>query len=140
MNKQLPTGWSITLLALLFYFFLGLLLTGEAYTSAGVPVLVLIVWFLIYKLRHKSIGNIELVTMMYGDLKGAVERLIERAAEAESLRRAAESRRKQVLTERENKRADRPIEGDTADKKYAEIIERRVREAKAKQDQGEGTS
>lgn len=140
MNKQLPTGWSITLLALLFYFFLGVLLTGEAYTSAGVPVLVLIVWFLIYKLRHKSIGNIELVTMMYGDLKGAVERLIERAAEAESLKRAAASRRKQVLTERENKRADRPIEGDTADKKYAEIIERRVREAKAKQDQGEGTS
>lgn len=140
MNKQLPTGWSITLLALLFYFFLGLLLTGEAYTSAGVPVLVLIVWFLIYKFRHKSIGNIELVTMMYGDLKGAVERLIERAAEAESLRRAAESRRKQVLTERENKRADRPIEGDTADKKYAKNIERRVREAKAKQDQGEGTS
>jgi hypothetical protein len=140
MNKQLPTGWSITLLALLSYFFLGLLLTGEAYTSAGVPVLVLIVWFLIYKLRHKSIRNIELVTMMYGDLKGAVERLIERAAEAESLKRAAASRRKQVLTERENKRADRPIEGDTADKKYAEIIERRVREAKAKQDQGEGTS
>ena len=140
MNKQLPTGWSITLLTLLFYFFLGLLLTGEAYTSAGVPVLVLIVWFLIYKFRHKSIGNIELVTMMYGDLKGAVERLIERAAEAESLRRAAESRRKQVLTERENKRADRPIEGDTADKKYAKNIERRVREAKAKQDQGEGTS
>jgi len=140
MNKQLPTGWSITLLALLFYFFLGVLLTGEAYTSAGVPVLVLIVWFLVYKLRHKSIGNIELVTMMYGDLKGAVERLIERAAEAESLKRAAASRRKQVLTERENKRADRPIEGDTADKKYAEIIERRVREAKAKQDQGEGTS
>lgn len=136
MNKQLPTGWSITLLALLFYFFLGLLLTGEAYTSAGVPVLVLIVWFLIYKFRHKSIGNIELVTMMYGDLKGAVERLIERAAEAESLRRAAESRRKQVLTERENKRADRPIEGNTADKKYAKNIERRVREAKAKQDQG----
>ncbi|HZG64524.1 MAG TPA: hypothetical protein VEY13_13615 [Rubrobacteraceae bacterium] len=140
MNKQLPTGWSITLLTLLSYFFLGLLLTGEAYTSAGVPVLVLIVWFLIYKLRHKSIGNIELVTMMYGDLKGAVERLIERAAEAESLKRAAASRRKQVLTERENKRADRPIEGDTADKKYAEIIERRVREAKAKQDQGESTS
>jgi hypothetical protein len=140
MNKQLPTGWSITLLALLFYFFLGVLLTGEAYTSAGVPVLVLIVWFLVYKLKHKSIGNIELVTMMYGDLKGAVERLIERAAEAESLKRAAASRRKQVLTERENKRADRPIEGDTADKKYAEIIERRVREAKAKQDQGEGTS
>lgn len=140
MKKQLPTGWSITLLTLLSYFFLGLLLTGEAYTSAGVPVLVLIVWFLIYKLRHKSIGSIELVTMMYGDLKGAVERLIERAAEAESLRRAAASRRKQVLTERENKRADRPIEGDTADKKYAEIIERRVREAKAKQDQGEGTS
>ena len=140
MNKQLPTGWSITLLALLFYLFLGVVLTGEAYTSAGVPVLVLIVWFLIYKLRHKSIGNIELVTMMYGDLKGAVERLIERAAEAESLKRAAASRRKQVLTERENKRADRPIEGDTADKKYAEIIERRVREAKAKQDQGESTS
>ena len=140
MNKQLPTGWSITLLTLLSYFFLGLLLTGEAYTSAGVPVLVLIVWFLIYKLRHKSIGNIELVTMMYGDLKGAVERLIERAAEAESLKRAAASRRKQVLTERENKRADRPIEGDTADKKYAEIIERRVREAKVKQDQGESTS
>ena len=140
MNKQLPTGWSITLLTLLSYFFLGLLLTGEAYTSAGVPVLVLIVWFLIYKLRHKSIGNIELVTMMYGDLKGAVERLIERAAEAESLKRAAASRRKQVLTERENKRADRPIESDTADKKYAEIIERRVREAKAKQDQGESTS
>lgn len=73
-------------------------------------------------------------------MKGAVERLIERAAETEAPRRAAASRRSQVLIERESKGADRHKEGYIADNRYAEMIERRVREAKAKQDHEEDTN
>ncbi len=74
---------------------------------------------------------------MYGDLKGAVERIKERVAEDEAPRRAAVSRRRQVLMNSESRRADTP-KVVPVDRTYVDIIERRVREARARQEQSEG--
>ena len=139
MNKQSLARWAIFTLALLAYFFIAIL-TGEAYTSVGVLFFILVVWFLIYKLRYKSLGNLELIIKMYADFTGTLERIKERVAEDEARRRTAADRRRQVLIERERRKADRPKEAFTGDKKYADSIERRVREAKANQDQSEGTN
>jgi len=75
---------------------------------------------------------------MYADLKGTVERIEERVAEDEAPRRAAE-RRRRVVMDRERRKADRPKEVPV-DRKYTDIIECRVREAKAKQEQSEHTN
>ncbi len=141
MNKQFPAGWLITILTLIAYFSLGILLTGEVALFVGVILLVLVVWFLFCKLRYRNLGNLELVMRMYADFKGAVQRLIERVAEDEAGRKAASDRRSQVLTDRERNRERRKTESSKevpVDKKYTEMIERRVREAKAKQEQSEG--
>ena len=61
MNSRFPAEWLIVLLALLAYFSIAILLTGEVYTSVGVLLLVLLIWFLIYKLRYRSVGNLELI-------------------------------------------------------------------------------
>ncbi len=137
MNRRFLAGWLIVILALLTYFFIAILLTGEAYTSVGVLFFVLLIWFLIYKLIYKNLGVLELVMRMYGDLKGAVERIKERVAEDEAPRRAAVSRRRQVLMNRESRRADTP-KVVPVDRTYVDIIERRVREARARQEQSEG--
>jgi Ca2+/Na+ antiporter len=140
MNKQSLARWAIFTLALLTYFFIAILLTGEAYTSVGVLFLILVIWFLIYKLRYKSLGNLELIMKMYADFTGTLERIKERVAEDEARRRTAADRESQVLMERERRKADRRKEASTGDKKYADSIERRVREAKTNQDQTEGTN
>jgi hypothetical protein len=143
MNKTFPAGWVIAALALIAYFSIGILLTGEVSLLVGVLLFVLVVSFLIYKLVHKNLGNLELVTRMYTDFTGAVERLIERVAEDEARRRAAADRRSQVLTDRERNRKRRKIESSKevpVDKKYTEMIERRVRESRANQEQNEGTN
>ena len=139
MNKQLLAGCLIITLTLLAYFTIGILLTGEAVLLVGVLLLVLLIWVLLYKLINKNLGNIELVMRMYADLKDTLERIKARVAKDEAPRRAATYRRRQGLTNRESRKADRPQESSTADKKYADIIERRVREAKANQDQSERT-
>ena len=140
MNKQSLARWAIFTLALLTYFFIAILLTGEAYTSVGVLFLILVIWFLIYKLRYKSLGNLELIMKMYADFTGTLERIKERVAEDEARRRTAADRESQVLMERERRKADRRKEASTGDKKYADSIERRVRKAKTNQDQTEGTN
>ncbi len=132
MNKRFPVGWVIATLALIAYFSLGLLLTGEVAQFVGVLLLVLVIWFLFCRIRYKDLGNLELVMKMYADLKGAVERIKERVAEDEAPRRAA-SRRRHTFVNRESRKADRPQETPTTDKKYADMIERRVREARARQ-------
>jgi hypothetical protein len=141
MNKQFPAGWMITILTLIAYFSLGILLTGEVALFVGVLLLVLVVWFLFCKIRYRNLGNLELVMRMYADFKGTVERIKERVAEDEAPRRAAATRRRQVLTDRQSNRERRKTESSKevpVDKKYTEMIERRVREAKAKQEQSEG--
>ncbi len=75
MNKQLLAGWLIVLLALLAYFSIAILLTGKVALTGGVLIFVLAVSFLIYKLTHRSLGNLELVRKMYADLKDTLERI-----------------------------------------------------------------
>jgi hypothetical protein len=139
MNKQFSAGWVISILALIIYFFVGVLLAAEAITI-GVLLIVLVVWLLLYKSRYKSLGALELIVRMYADFKRTIERIKERVAEDEASRRVAGSRRRQALTEWESRSAGRPNEAPTADKKYAEMIESRVREKEANQEQSEGTN
>jgi hypothetical protein len=76
---------------------------------------------------------------MHTDFTGAVERLIERVAEDEAGRKAAADRRSQVLTDRERRKTESSKEVPV-DKKYTEMIERRVRESRANQEQSEGSN
>jgi hypothetical protein len=134
MNKTFPAGWAIATLALIAYFFIAVLLTGEVSLSVTVLLLVLVIGFLTYKLKFRRLRNLELIMRMYTDFTGTLERIKERVAEDEARRRAAADRERQVLMQRESRRADRPKESSTADKKYTEMIERRVRESRANQD------
>jgi hypothetical protein len=139
MNQQLPTGWMIAILTLIAYFSIGILLTGEVALFVGVLLLVLVIWFLFCKVRYKDLGNLELVMRMYADFKGTVERIKERVAEDEAPRRAAATRRSQVLTDRERRKTESSKEVPV-DKKYTDRIERRVRESRANQEQSEGSN
>jgi hypothetical protein len=140
MNKTFPAGWVIATLALIAYFFVAVLLTGEVSLAITVLLLVLVIWFLTYKLKFRRLRNLELIMRMYTDFTGTLERIRERVAEDEARRRAAVDRERQILMQRESRRADRPKESSTADKKYTEMIERRVRESRANQDKREGTN
>ena len=143
MNLQSLAGWVIAILTLIAYFSLGILLTGEVALFVVVLFLVLVIWFFFCKIRYKSLGNLELVMTMYADFTGAVERLIERVAEDEARRKAAADRQRQVLTDRERNRERRKTESSKevpVDKKYTDLIERRVRESRANQEQSEGTN
>ena len=140
MNKTFPAGWAIAFLVLMAYFFMAILLTGKVALSVTVLLLVLVIGFLTYKLKFRRLRNLELIMRMYTDFTGTLERIKERVAEDEARRRAAADRERQVLMQRESRRADRPKESSTADKKYTEMIERRVRESRANQDKREGTN
>jgi hypothetical protein len=140
MNKTFPAGWVIATLALIAYFFVAVLLTGEVSLAITVLLLVLVIWFITYKLKFRRLRNLELIMRMYTDFTGTLERIRERVAEDEARRRAAADRERQVFMQRESRRADRPKESSTADKKYTEMIERRVRESRANQDKREGTN
>ena len=140
MNKTFPAGWVIATLALIAYFFVAVLLTGEVSLAITVLLLILVIWFLTYKLKFRRLRNLELIMRMYTDFTGTLERIRERVAEDEARRRAAVDRERQILMQRESRRADRPKESSTADKKYTEMIERRVRESRANQDKREGTN
>ena len=140
MNKTFPTGWTIATLALIAYFFIAILLTGVVSLSVMVLLLVLVIWFLTYKLKFRRLRTLELIIRMHIDFTGTLERIKERVAANEARRREAADREKQILMQRESRRADRPEESSTADKKYTEMIERRVRESRANQDKREGTN
>jgi hypothetical protein len=140
MNKTFSAGWAIATLALTAYFSIAILLTGEVSLAITVLLLVLVIWLLTYKLKFRRLRNLELIMRMYTDFTGTLERIRERVAEDEARRRAAVDRERQILMQRESRRADRPKESSTADKKYTEMIERRVRESRANQDKREGTN
>jgi hypothetical protein len=139
MNKTFPAGWTIATLALMAYFFMAILLTGKVALSVTVLLLVLVIWFLTYKLKFRRLRNLELIMRMYTDFTGTLERVKERVAEDEARRRAAADRRSQVLTDRERRKTESSKEVPV-DKKYTEMIERRVREARANQEQSEGSN
>ncbi len=139
MNKTFPAGWAIATLALMAYFFMAILLTGKVALSVTVLLLVLVIWFLTYKLKFRRLRNLELITRMYTDFTGTLERIKERVAEDEARREAAADRRSQVLTDRERRKTESSKEVPV-DKKYTEMIERRVRESRANQEQSEGSN
>ena len=139
MNKTFPAGWTIATLALMAYFFMAILLTGKVALSVTVLLLVLVIWFLTYKLKFRRLRNLELIMRMYTDFTGTLERIKERVAEDEARREAAADRRSQVLTDRESRKTESSKEVPV-DKKYTEMIERRVRESRANQEQSEGSN
>ena len=86
---------------------------------------VLLIWFLIYKLRYKNLGNLEGVMTIYYDFAGAVDRVKERLAEGQTPRRAVADRRRQVLMNRESRKTDTPKEFPV-NRIYSNLIECRI--------------
>jgi hypothetical protein len=116
------------------YFLLGISSTGGVISPASVLVLVLVLWFSVYKLRHKGLGNRELVTKMRADLEGTLEGIKEKLAQQEARRLATLEHEEQTRLDQERRRAERErrrASGPTRDpavSEYAEMIESRVRE------------
>ena len=134
MDKQFTIGWIFVVSVLGAYLLLGTLSTGGVTPPASVLVLVLVLWFSVYKLRHKGLGNRGLVAKMRADLEGTFEGIKEKIAQQESLRLEALEHEEQVRLDRERRRAEgerRRASGPTRDPavgKYASMIESRVRE------------
>jgi hypothetical protein len=116
------------------YFILGILSTGEVIPPASVLVLVLVLWFSVYKLRHKGLGNRGLVAKMRADLEGILEGIKEKMAQQEARRLATLGHEEQTRLDQERRRAEREkrrASGPTRDpavSEYVEMIESRVRE------------
>ena len=136
MDKRFTIGWVFVVSVLGAYFLLGISSTGGVISPASVLVLVLVLWFSVYKLRHKGLGNRELVTKMRADLEGTLEGIKEKLAQQEARRLATLEHEEQTRLDQERRRAERErrrASGPTRDpavSKYAEMIESRVRERK----------
>ena len=134
MDKQFTIGWIFVVSVLGAYLLLGTLSTGGVTPPASVLVLVLVLWFSVYKLRHKGLGNRELVTKMRADLEGTLERIKEKLAQQEARRLATLEHEEQTRLEQERRRAEgerRRATTPTRDPavgEYADMIESRVRE------------
>ncbi len=134
MDKRFTIGWVFVVSVLGAYFLLGISSTGGVISPASVLVLVLVLWFSVYKLRHKGLGNRELVTKMRADLEGTLKGIKEKMAQQEARRLATLEREEQARLEQgrrraegERRRASTPTR-DPAVGKYADMIESRVRE------------
>ena len=142
MDRQFPIAWVLIVLFLTTYLLIGTLLTGEAALPIGVLFLVLILWFSVYRFRYDGLGNRGLLKKMYADLKGTLQGMKQRIGQEEVQRKSAEmaaaEREEQVHVERERRRASSPMR-DPVVSRYADMIEKRVREAEARRYQGEGT-
>lgn len=134
MDKRFTIGWVFVVSVLGAYFLLGILSTGGVTPPASVLVLVLVLWFSVYKLLHKGLGNRGLVTKMRADLEGTLEGIKEWMAQQEARRLATLEDEEQARLERERRRAEgerRRASSPTRESavsKYAEMIESRVRE------------
>jgi hypothetical protein len=134
MDKRFTIGWVFVVSVLGAYFLLGISSTGGVISPASVLVLVLVLWFSVYKLRHKGLGNRELVTKMRADLEGTLEGIKEKLAQQEARRLATLEHEEQTRLDQERRRAERErrrASGPTRDpavSEYAEMIESRVRE------------
>jgi hypothetical protein len=134
MDKRFAIGWVFVASVLGAYVLLGILSTGGVTLPASVLVLVLVLWFSVYKLRHKGLGNRGLVTKMRADLEGTLEGIKEKMAQQEARRLATLEHEDKARLERERRRAEgerRRASSPTRDPavgKYASIIESRVRE------------
>ena len=134
MDKRFTIGWVFVVSVLGAYFLLGISSTRGVISPASVLVLVLVLWFSVYKLRHKGLGNRELVTKMRADLEGTLEGMKEKLAQQEARRLATLEHEEQTRLDQERRRAERErrrASGPTRDpavSEYAEMIESRVRE------------
>jgi len=134
MDKQFTVGWVFVTSVLGAYFLLGILSSGGVIPPLSVLVLVLVLWFSVYKLRHKGLDNRDLVRKMRTDLEGKFEGISERMAQQEARRLAALEKEKQARLERERRRAEgerRRASSPTKDPAvgmYADMIESRLRE------------
>ena len=144
MDKQFTVARVLVVSVLAAYFLLGILTTGGVVPPASVLVLILVLWFSVYKLQHKGLGHREIITKMKADLQGTLEKKKEKIAQEEDRRRAAAEHEEQARVERERRRAEgariranRPTK-DPAVNKYAEMIESRVREGKRTRRETEG--
>ena len=136
MDKRFTIGWVFVVSVLGAYFLLGILSTGEVIPPASVLVLVLVLWFSVYKLRHNGLGNRGLVAKMRADLEGILEGIKEKMAQQEARRLATLEHEEQTRLDQERRRAERErrrASGPTRDpavSEYTEMIESRVRERK----------
>jgi ABC-type transport system involved in cytochrome bd biosynthesis fused ATPase/permease subunit len=137
MDKQFPAAQALVVSVLATYFLVGSLSTGGVAAPLGVLFLVLVLWFLFYRFRHKDSGNQELLAKMRSDLEKTLEGIEERLAQEEAQRRAAEEQKERAQVEREMRRANRPVR-DPAVGKYAGMIEDRVRESEQTRRESEG--
>lgn len=127
MGKQLPAARVLVVSILTTYFLAAILSTGQVAAPAGVLILVLVLWFLVYRRRYKRLENRVIITKMYADLVRMLEGLKERIAQEEAQKEAAKEREERARSERERRKATLPTRDPTASK-YAEMIENRVRE------------
>jgi membrane protein implicated in regulation of membrane protease activity len=113
MSKQFAIEWVLIISFPTAYLLIGTLLTGEAIPFVVVLLLVLVTWFLVYRSRHRSLENRELLTRMYADLKGARERIAEglQIGQKETQRRSA--RRDERLARMKRERRARPTKDST---------------------------
>jgi predicted Holliday junction resolvase-like endonuclease len=144
MDKRCPAGWVLVASVVATYFLIGITTTGGVVPSASVLVLILVLWFSVYKLRHKGLGHREIITKMKADLQGTLEKKKEKIAQEEDRRRAVAEHEEQARVERERRRAEgarirvsRPPR-EPAVNKYADIIEGRVREAERTRQETKG--
>ena len=134
MDKRFTAVRGLVVSVLAAYLLLGALSTGGVAMPIGVLFLVLILWFSVYRFRHKGLGKRELVAKMQADLKGTLERIEERMAQQGARKRAAEEHEERARMERERRRVERETTKtsmparDPTMSRYAEMIENRVRE------------
>src|SRR5215216_2136104 len=126
MDKRFTAVRVLVVSVLAAYLLLGALSTGGVALPIGVLLLVLILWFSVYRFRHKGLGKRELVAKMKADLKGTLERIEERMAQQGARKRAAEEHEERARMERERRRASMPA-SDPTRSRYAEMIENIVR-------------
>jgi ABC-type multidrug transport system fused ATPase/permease subunit len=134
MDKRFTAVRVLVVSVLAAYLLLGALSTGGVALPIGVLFLVLILWFSVYRFRHKGLRQRELVAKMQADLKGTLERIEERMAQVGARKRAAEEHEERARIEREERRVEREKRKtsmparDPAMSRYAEMIENKVRE------------
>lgn len=137
MGKQLPAARVLVVSILTTYFLAAILSTGQVVAPAGVLILVLVLWFLVYRYRYKRLESREIITRMYADLIRTLEGMKERIAQEEAQKEAAKEREERARSERERRKATLPTRDPTASK-YAEMIETRVREGERVRGSSEG--
>jgi O-antigen ligase len=89
MDKRFSAVRALVVSVLAAYFLIGTLSTGGVAAPIGVLFLVLVLWFSVYRVRHKGLGNWELVTKVQADLEETLERIQGRMAQEVARRRAA---------------------------------------------------